>query len=35
MEKTKFKSDKLWHGRAGEADRWIGSKMPHHLNSGK
>lgn len=35
MEKEKFKTDKLWHGRAGEADRWIGSKIPHHLNSGK
>lgn len=35
MERVKFKMDKKWAGRAGEADRAIGTKMPKHMFSGK
>lgn len=35
MERVKFKIDKVWQGRAGEADRSIGTKMPKHMFSGK
>ncbi|KRX08573.1 P-loop containing nucleoside triphosphate hydrolase [Pseudocohnilembus persalinus] len=35
MDRVKFKIDKIWQGRAGEADRAIGTKMPKHQFSGK
>lgn len=35
MERVKHKIDKEWFGRAGEADRHIGTKMPKYLFSGK
>jgi len=35
MERVKRKMDKLWLGKAGEADRCIGSAKPKHLYSGK